>query len=80
MINNPMWAICERVAEVQAPAGWPRQRRQAHAGGRGCEGAGDLVGAGAAAGDVRCRLLPAEHAAGRMSGRGSYAPDNGLEG
>jgi hypothetical protein len=62
MIDNPMWAICERVAEVQALL-------DDHIAG-GKHSAADVVpkaqgicgGASAAAGDVRRRLLPAEHA------------------
>jgi len=65
MVDNPVWEICERVAEMQAllhdhiecasiqPRTWANRR-----------GAGGPVRAGAAAGYVRCRILPAEHAAG----------------
>jgi hypothetical protein len=49
MVDNPVWQISERVAEVQALLD--------------DEGAGGAVGSRAAAGDVRRRLLPAEHAA-----------------
>ena len=41
----------------------PSRGREAHGRGRGRKGASRTVGGGAAAGDVRCRLLPAEHAA-----------------
>ena len=44
-------------------------RRQAFGCGRGCEGTSLLVGTGTAAGNVRCRLLPAEHAAAMSDGR-----------
>ena len=63
--NAAVLAICERVAEMQAmlhdylEAGTPTTAADCHR-----QGAGRLVGARAAARDVRCRLLPAEHAAG----------------
>jgi hypothetical protein len=41
----------------------PSRGREAHGRGRGRKGASRPLGGGAAAGDVRCRLLPAERAA-----------------
>ena len=63
MVDNPVWEICERVAEVQALLHDHVEWRQALGRGRGGEGAGGPVGARAAPGDVRCRILPAQHAA-----------------
>ena len=40
MVDNPVWAICERVAEVQALLRRSRCRRRACGRGRGGEGAG----------------------------------------
>ena len=72
MPDNPVWEICERVAEVQALL-------DDHIGG-GKHSAADVVakaqavGARAAAGDVRCRLLPAEQKPA------AAMPLNGLKG
>ena len=60
MADNPAWSICERVAEAQALldeclAG----RKHPAAGAVGRRGP-------VAPGDIRCRPLPAEHAAGRF--------------
>jgi|HubBroStandDraft_6_1064221.scaffolds.fasta_scaffold184072_3 hypothetical protein len=62
MVDSPVWAICERVAEVQAllddhVAGGKHTAADV-------EGASGPVGIRIAPGNVRCRLLPAEHAAG----------------
>jgi hypothetical protein len=80
MVDNPVWEICERVAQVQALfddhiAGGKHTAADVVA-----KGPGGAVRAQAAPGYVRCRLLPAEHAAGLMSRRGSYAPNSRLEG
>ena len=64
MVDNPVWEICERVAEVQALL-------DDHLAG-GKHSAADVVAKAQAilsevriaAGDVRWRLLPAEHVAG----------------
>ena len=64
MVDNPLWEICERAAEVQALL-------HDHVD-CGKHSAADVVGesvdrsvrARVAAGYVRSRLLPAEHAAG----------------
>jgi hypothetical protein len=63
MVDNPMWAICERVAEVQALLHDHFECGKHFGRGRGCEGAGRPVGIRAAAGDVRCRLLSGQYAA-----------------
>ena len=62
MVNNLVWEICEHVAEVQVLL-------DDHLAG-GKHSAVDVVARAqavlteaAATGDVRCRLLPAEHAA-----------------
>jgi hypothetical protein len=73
MVHNPMWAICERMAEVQAllddhMAGGKHTAADVIA-----KASGGPIGIRRAAGDVRCRLLPAEHAAGRMNGGNSLA-------
>ena len=59
MVDNPLWEICERVAEVQ-------EMLDDHIKG-GKHTAADVVAKAQAVltepADVRCRLLPAEHAA-----------------
>ena len=62
-------AICERMAEVQARCSTISGRRQTLGRRRDRQGASGVVGIGIAAGNVRCRLFPAEHAARRMSDR-----------
>jgi hypothetical protein len=62
-MKESAWEICERVAEVQAllddhVAGGKHAAADVVA-----KAAGRPVRTRGAAGDVRCRLLPAEHAA-----------------
>jgi len=63
MVSNPVWEICERVAEVQALLDDHLAGGRALGRGRGGEGAGGPVASRIAARDVRCRLFLAEHAA-----------------
>jgi hypothetical protein len=56
MATNPVWQIRERMAEVQALLQHDHAECGKHT-------AADVV----AKGDVRCRLLSAEYAAGRMN-------------
>jgi hypothetical protein len=76
MVDNPIWEICERVAEVQALL-------DDHiAGGR--HTAADVVAKAqavlsestATAGNVRCRLFPAEHAAAGMTAPNTASRDD----
>ena len=46
MVDNPVWAICERVAEVQPLLDDHVAKRQAFGRGRGGESAGRAVGIG----------------------------------
>jgi hypothetical protein len=62
MVDNPLWEICERVAELQALLRDHIECGKHSVRGRGGEGARDTFGVRADRGDVRCRLLPAEHA------------------
>jgi hypothetical protein len=57
MVSNPVWEICERMAEVQALL---HDHIECGKRGRGGEGASRPVRARVAPGTVRCRLLPAE--------------------
>ena len=55
MVDNPVWGICERVAEVQAMLARSRGRWQALCRGRSCEGA-SRPARGADAADVAVPL------------------------
>ena len=63
MVSNPVWEICERMAEVQALLHDHTECGKHTARGRGREGASGPVGSRIAAGDVRRRLFSAEYAA-----------------
>ena len=64
MVDNPVWEICERVAEVQALLDDHVTCGKYSAADVVGESAGRSVRARVAAGYARSRLLPAEHAAG----------------
>jgi hypothetical protein len=61
-----VWEICERVAEVQALLDDHIADGKHSAADVVAKAQAVLSGSRAAAGDVRCRLIPAEHAADHL--------------